>query len=163
MHQVTTPTTLPAAQRNAMVAAAGIRCTNSCERQATRWSNLCGLCERQWLEDHRPVWGKPTKQQLNTSQAVVRDHFAKEITTGVFDDWASQIGRTFARPDRCWCRRSRCADTGHRESGSRPCSPCAPETGERSRGRELSTSSRSPSPSMRSSRRPSPRRSGRNT
>jgi hypothetical protein len=82
-----------------MVLAAKIRCqANGCERQASRWSNLCGLCERQWLEDHRAVFGKPNKEQLAQAQAVVRDHFAKQIDSGVFDDWASQVGRTFARP-----------------------------------------------------------------
>jgi hypothetical protein len=99
MYQITTPTTLPTAQRNAMVIAANIRCTaNGCERQATRWSNLCGLCERQWLEDHRPVFGKPTPAQLAAAQTVVRDHFAKEISNGVFDDWSSQIGRSLSKP-----------------------------------------------------------------
>ncbi|MBR0777227.1 hypothetical protein JQ625_20500 [Bradyrhizobium diazoefficiens] len=99
MYQLTTPTTLPTAQRNALVVAANIRCTaDGCERQASRWSNLCGLCERQWLEDHRPVWGKPTKQQLAAAQAVVRDQFAKEIGNGVFNDWSAQIGRTLSRP-----------------------------------------------------------------
>lgn len=99
MHQLTTPTTLPTAQRNAMVVAANIRCTaNGCDRQASRWSNLCGLCERQWLEDHRPVWGKPTPQQLATAQSVVRDHFREQIKSGVFDDWSAQIGKTLSRP-----------------------------------------------------------------
>ena len=99
MYQLTTPTTLPTARRNAMVVEANIRCTaNCCKRKATRWSNLCGLCERQWLEDHRPVWGKPTKEQLAAAQAVVRDHYRDEIKSGVFDDWSGQIGRTFARP-----------------------------------------------------------------
>jgi hypothetical protein len=28
----------------------------------------------------------------------VRDHFAKEISNGVFDDWSSQIGRSLSRP-----------------------------------------------------------------
>jgi hypothetical protein len=60
-------------------------------------SNLCGLCERQFLEDMKPVFGKPTKG-LAAAQAVVRDLYAQEIGDGVFDDWSSQIGRTFARP-----------------------------------------------------------------
>jgi hypothetical protein len=99
MRQVTTDTRLPTAERNALVVAANIRCqSNGCERQATRWSNLCGLCERQWLEDHRPVFGKPTKEQLAIAQQVVRDHFQNEITNGVFDDWSSQIGRKLSRP-----------------------------------------------------------------
>jgi len=51
-----------------------------------------------WLEDHRPVFGKPTPAQLAAAQAVVRDHFAKEISNGVFDDWSSQIGRSLSRP-----------------------------------------------------------------
>ena len=38
---------------------------------------------------HAPSFGKPTKEQLATAQAVVRDHFAEQITGGVFDDWAS--------------------------------------------------------------------------
>jgi hypothetical protein len=99
MNQLTTPTTLPTAQRNALVAAANLRCQAiGCDRKATRWSNLCGLCERQFLEDMRPVFGKPTTDQLAAAQAVVRDHFAKQIAEGVFDDWSSQIGRTFDRP-----------------------------------------------------------------
>jgi hypothetical protein len=82
-----------------MVVSANICCTASgCERQATRWSNLCGLCERQWLEDHRPVFGRPTREQFAAAQAVVRDHFAKQINEGTFDHWSSQIGRAFARP-----------------------------------------------------------------
>ena len=99
MHQVTTPTRLPTAERNAIVVAANIPCqANGCERQATRWSNLCGLCERQWLEDHRPVFGKPSKNQLAVAQQVVRDHYQNEISNGVFDDWSSQIGKTLSRP-----------------------------------------------------------------
>lgn len=62
MRQITTITTLPNAERNALVVAANIPCqANGCERKATRWSNLCGLCEMQWLEDHKPVFGKPSK------------------------------------------------------------------------------------------------------
>jgi hypothetical protein len=99
MLQVTTPTTLPNSQRNALVKAAGIPCRAlGCDRAATRWSNLCGLCERQFLEDMKPVFGTPTKDHLTAAQAVVRDHFAKQISNGVFDDWSGQIGRTFARP-----------------------------------------------------------------
>src|SRR6476661_1268355 len=99
LQQISTDTRLPVAERNAIVVAANIRCAaDGCERRATRWSNLCGLCERQFLEDMKPVFGKPSKEQLAIAQAVVRDHFADRITTGVFDDWASQIGRSFARP-----------------------------------------------------------------
>jgi hypothetical protein len=99
MRQVTTPTTLPNAERNALVVKANIPCqANGCERKATRWSNLCGLCEKQFLEDMKPVFGKPSKDQLAVAQAVLRDHYDKQIKDGVFDDWASQIGRTFARP-----------------------------------------------------------------
>jgi hypothetical protein len=43
------------------------------------------------------VFGKPTQDQFASAQAVVRQ-FAKQIDGGVFDDWASQIGRTFSRP-----------------------------------------------------------------
>jgi hypothetical protein len=99
MLQVTTPTTLPNSQRNAIVKASGIPCQAlGCDLPATRWSNLCGLCERQFLEDFKPVFGTPAKDQLAAAQATIRDHFADQISTGVFDDWASQIGRTFARP-----------------------------------------------------------------
>jgi hypothetical protein len=99
MYQMTTPTTLPTSQRNAMVVEANMRCTaNGCERQATRWSNLCGLCEKQWLEDHRPVWGKPTKEHLAAAEAVVRDRYRDDIGKGVFDIWSAQIGKTLARP-----------------------------------------------------------------
>jgi hypothetical protein len=99
MRQVTTPTTLPNAERNALVVAANIPCQAvGCERTATRWSNLCGLCEKQWLEDMKPVFGKPSKDQLAVAQAVIRDHYHKQINARVFDDWSSQIGRTFARP-----------------------------------------------------------------
>ena len=69
-----------------------------CERKATRWSNLCGICERQFLENMKPVFGKPTPDQLKTAQKLVRDHFGNLITNGVFDDWTSQIARSFSRP-----------------------------------------------------------------
>src|SRR5690242_14958201 len=99
MRQVTTDTRLPVAKRNALVVAAGIPCqANGCQQKATRWSNLCGLCERQFLEDMKPVFGKPSKLQLEAAQAAVRDHFADQISNGVFDDWSSQIGRSFSRP-----------------------------------------------------------------
>lgn len=99
MYQLTTPTTLPNSQRNSLVAAANIPCQAlSCSRMATRWSNLCGLCERQFLEDMKPVFGKPNKDQMTVAQTVLRDRFKTEIDSGVFDDWASQIGRTFERP-----------------------------------------------------------------
>jgi hypothetical protein len=99
MHQVTTPARLPVAERNAIVVAAGIPCQAiGCQQKATRWSNLCGLCERQFLEDMKPVFGKPTKDQLAVAEAVIRDHFADKIASGVFDDWSSQIGRTLSRP-----------------------------------------------------------------
>lgn len=99
MRQVTTPTTLPNAERNALVVAANIPCqANGCERKASRWSNLCGLCEMQFLEDLKPVFGKPSKEQLAVAQMVLRDHYDREIKTGIFDDWSSQIGRSFARP-----------------------------------------------------------------
>jgi hypothetical protein len=65
---------------------------------ATRWSNLCGLCERQFLENMKPVFGKPTKEQLATAQTVVREQFAPQLASGVFSDWAGQLGRTFSRP-----------------------------------------------------------------
>lgn len=99
MRQITTNTRLPAAERNAIVVAAGLPCQAiGCQHKATRWSNLCGLCERQFLEDLKPVFGKPSKEQLAAAEAVVRDHFADKIASGVFDDWSSQIGRTFSRP-----------------------------------------------------------------
>jgi hypothetical protein len=99
MRQISTDTRLPVAERNAIVVAANLRCTaDGCGRQATRWSNLCGLCERQFLEDMKPVFGKPSKEQLAAAETVVRDHYADAISSGVFDDWASQIGRTFSRP-----------------------------------------------------------------
>src|SRR3954468_11565614 len=99
MLQVTTPTTLPNSQRNAIVKASGIPCQAlGCDRPATRWSNLCGLCERQFLEDMKPVFGKPSKEQIAAAEAVVREHFVDKIASGVFDDWSSQIGRTFSRP-----------------------------------------------------------------
>ncbi|WP_157788324.1 hypothetical protein [Bradyrhizobium japonicum] len=46
----------------------------------------------------KPVFGKPGKEQLAAAEAVVRDHYADEISNGVFDDWSSQIGKTFSRP-----------------------------------------------------------------
>lgn len=99
MRQVTTPTTWPNAKRNAAVVAANIRCQAvGCDRQATRWSNLCGLCEKRWLEDHKPVFGKPTPDQLKAAQQVIRKHYETQIANGVFDDWASQIGRAFSKP-----------------------------------------------------------------
>ncbi len=100
MRQVTTPTSWPSAKRNAAVVAADIRCQAvGCERQATRWSNLCGLCEKQWLEDHKPVFGKPASDKLKVAQKVLKDHYDGVLKSGVFDDWASQIGRTFSRPE----------------------------------------------------------------
>lgn len=99
MRQVTTDSRLPTARRNAIVVAAGLPCQAvDCRNKATRWSNLCGLCERQFLEDMKPVFGKPDKEQLAAAEAVVREHFAGKIASGVFDDWSSQIGRTFSRP-----------------------------------------------------------------
>ena len=99
MRQVTTPSVWPNAKRNAAVVAANIRChAIDCERQATRWSNLCGLCEKQFLEDMKPVFGKPSKDQLTTAQRVIRNHYDDVIKNGVFDDWVSQIARTFTRP-----------------------------------------------------------------
>jgi hypothetical protein len=99
MRQVTTLTTLPNSERNALVVAANISCqANGCARKATRWSNLCGLCEMQFLEDLKPVFGKPSKDQLTSAQMVIRESYAKQIASGVFDDWSSQISRTFARP-----------------------------------------------------------------
>jgi hypothetical protein len=100
LRQLTTPTTLPTAMRNAMVVAANVPCNAvGCQRQATRWSNLCGLCEKQWLEDHKAVFGKPSTEELAGAQVVIREHFAQKIGWGVFDDWAGQIGRTFACPE----------------------------------------------------------------
>jgi hypothetical protein len=100
MRQITTPTTWTSAKRNAAVVAAGIRCQAvDCANKATRWSNLCGLCEKQWLEDHKPVFGKPTPDQLKSAQSVLKDHYDKVLQSGVFDDWSSQIGRTFSRPE----------------------------------------------------------------
>lgn len=99
MRQVTTPTTWSSAKRNAAVVAANIRCQAvSCDRQATRYSNLCGLCEKRWLEDHKPVFGKPTPTQLKVALGVLKAHYDDALRSGVFEDWASQIGRTFARP-----------------------------------------------------------------
>jgi hypothetical protein len=99
MRQITTDTRLPAAVRNAIVVAAGLPCQAiGCRNKATRWSNLCGLCERQFLEDMKPVFGKPSREQLAAAEVVVGDHFADKITNGVFDDWSAQIGRTFSRP-----------------------------------------------------------------
>jgi hypothetical protein len=46
-----------------------------------------------------PLFGHPSKEELATAQAVVRDHYQREIESGVFDDWSSQIGRTFSRPE----------------------------------------------------------------
>lgn len=99
MQQVTTPTSWPSARRNAAVVAANIQCQAvDCERKATRWSNLCGLCERQFLENMKAVFGKPTSDQLKSAQRVIRDHYDKLIRAGVFDDWSSQISRAFSRP-----------------------------------------------------------------
>ena len=99
MRQVTTPTSWPSARRNAAVVAANIECqAGGCERKATRWSNLCGLCERQFLENMTPCFGKPTSDQLKAAQRVIRDHYETLINNGVFDDWSSQISRAFTRP-----------------------------------------------------------------
>ncbi|MGY4511356.1 hypothetical protein ACVIN2_004810 [Bradyrhizobium sp. USDA 3650] len=99
MRQVTTDSRLPTGQRNALVVAAGLPCQAvGCQHKATRWSNLCGLCERQFLEDMKPVFGKPTKEQLAVAEAVVREHFSDKIANGIFDDWSSQIGKMLSRP-----------------------------------------------------------------
>jgi hypothetical protein len=99
LRQVSTPSSLPAAKRNAIVVASGISCQAvGCNRKATRWSNLCGLCEKQYLEDLKPVFGKPTADQVLAAQRVLRAHYDRLIKSGVFDDWASQIGRTLSRP-----------------------------------------------------------------
>ena len=99
MQQLTTPTSWPSARRNAAVVAAQIQCQAvGCERKATRWSNLCGLCERQYLENMKPLFGRPTPEQLKTAQRLIRDHYGDLINNGVFDDWSSQIARTFSRP-----------------------------------------------------------------
>ena len=52
----------------------------------------------QFLEDLKPVFGKPSKDQLTVAQKVLRDHYDRQIKANIFDDWSSQIGRTFARP-----------------------------------------------------------------
>ena len=84
MRQVSTDTRLPAAARNAIVVAANIRCTAiGCDQPATRWSNLCGLCERQFLEDMKPVFGKPSKEELAEAEAVVRVHYVDAISTAL--------------------------------------------------------------------------------
>jgi hypothetical protein len=46
----------------------------------------------------KPVFGKPSREQLAAAEAVVRDHYADKLASGVFDDWASQMGRAFSRP-----------------------------------------------------------------
>jgi len=46
----------------------------------------------------KPVFGKPTSDQLKTAQRVIRDHYESLINNGVFDDWSSQISRAFTRP-----------------------------------------------------------------
>jgi hypothetical protein len=97
--QITTPSRLLIAQRNAAVVAGRIPCQAiDCQNQATRWSNLCGKCERQFLEDMKPVFGHPSKEELAVSQSILRSHYAREIASGVFDGWSSQIGRAFKRP-----------------------------------------------------------------
>lgn len=99
MQQISTPASWPNAKRNAAVVAANIRCQAvGCQRQATRWSNLCGICEKQWLEDHKAIFGKPDKDQLKVAQLVIKDYYDKQIRDGVFDDWVSQISKTFSRP-----------------------------------------------------------------
>ncbi len=100
MKQLSTSPSLPAAIRNALVTEAKIQCQAiACDRQATRWSNLCGLCEKQWLEDHKPVFGKPSSDELKVAQTVLKEHYETVLKSGVFEDWASQIGRTFSRPE----------------------------------------------------------------
>lgn len=100
MYQISTPSTWSSAERNAAVVAANICCQAvDCERKATRYSNLCGLCEKQWLEDHKPIFGKPTPDQLKTAQSVLKNHYDSVLKSGVLDDWSSQIGRTFSRPE----------------------------------------------------------------
>jgi hypothetical protein len=46
----------------------------------------------------KPVFGHPSKEELAVSQSILRSHYAREIASGVFDGWSSQIGRAFKRP-----------------------------------------------------------------
>jgi hypothetical protein len=46
----------------------------------------------------KPVFGKPSSEQLKMAQRVIRSHFDSLINNGVFDDWTSLIARTFSRP-----------------------------------------------------------------
>lgn len=125
MQQLTTPTTWPNAKRNAAVIAANIRCQAlGCERQGTRWSNVCGLCEKKWLEDHKPVFGKPTPHQLKIAQQVIRQHYRQQIDNRVFDDWASQIGRSLSRPEGKLVSPLGSAGTGRLKNASHRCWPC---------------------------------------
>ena len=72
MRQVSTRASWRIAKRIAAVVEANIRChAVGCERQAAQWSNLCGLCEKQWLEDHKPVFCRPTPDQHKSAQAVI--------------------------------------------------------------------------------------------
>ena len=99
MRQITTPSGLPNARRNAIVAAAGIQChAKDCNRNANRWSNLCGQCEVSYLQYLKPVFGKPTPDQCKKAQAVIKAHYDRELGNGVFDDWVSQLSRQFSRP-----------------------------------------------------------------
>ena len=99
MKQVTTQTTLPNAERNAIVAAAHIRChANNCSREASRWSNLCGPCEVGYLQYLKPIFGKPTADQCRKAQAVLKSYYDRELGNGVFDDWVSQLARSLSRP-----------------------------------------------------------------
>lgn len=102
MRQIQTSSTLPPGVRNGIVRGNRIRCQAlDCERPATRWSNLCGLCERQWLEDMRPVFGAPDASQLRCAGGLLRRHFAADIRVGTFDAWASSIGRNLDRSASC--------------------------------------------------------------
>lgn len=99
MKQLTTPSTLPNAKRNALVVAAGIQCNaNDCTRKANRWSNLCGQCEVNYLQYLKPIFGKPTVDQCKKAQAVIKSHYDRELGNGVFDDWCSQLARRLSRP-----------------------------------------------------------------
>lgn len=98
--QVTTDWRLPNAVRNQIVKEAVIRCRAvDCTNQATRWSNLCGHCEVQYLNWNMPIFGKPTDEQFTKAKALIRTHLTKDIESGVLDSWVSQVARTMYRPE----------------------------------------------------------------
>lgn len=87
VRQVTTPTTLPLPNGTRFSSSQHPLPSPRMPKKATHWSNLCGLCECQFLEDLKPVFGKPGTEDPAAAQKRVRQHHTKQIADGVLGDW----------------------------------------------------------------------------